>query len=123
MFVLTLRPLKVAVFWLIWSIFGSTMTLYRINVALTLMLYSPRSLARLRKYTAVFLAVGILIPVFLYVATYDMWLTFVNGDPNFLFFQCFAFNIFVSVLLIEFTNASLKRAKALRLTEKLMKNK
>jgi phosphatidylinositol glycan class U len=48
-----------------------------------------------------------------------MWLEVGNGEANFLFFQCLAYNIFVVILLLQFVHASVVRDKALLLAEKI----
>jgi hypothetical protein len=61
---------------------------------------------------------AIAVPVLLYLVDYWMWLETGSGEANFLYFQCLAYNAFVANLLVEFCGASVRRDKALRLTQK-----
>jgi hypothetical protein len=47
-----------------------------------------------------------------------MWLQPMNGETNFVYFQCLACNVIVAILLLGFCAASLRRDKALRITLK-----
>jgi GPI transamidase subunit PIG-U len=58
------------------------------------------------------------IPVTLYMVSYWMWLEPGSGEANFLYFQALAYGIFVAILFLNFCSASMRRDKALRLTEK-----
>jgi uncharacterized membrane protein len=60
------------------------------------------------------------IPVILYSVTSWMWLEPGNGEANYVFFQCLAYNILIAILLLSFCSASLRHDKALRMTEKQM---
>jgi len=55
--------------------------------------------------------------------TFELWLVTGSGEANFVYFQCLAYNVFLVQLTVEFTGASLRRDKALRLTEKTIMNK
>jgi phosphatidylinositol glycan class U len=44
-----------------------------------------------------------------------MWLDVNNGNANYIFFQCLAYNIFLAIILAQFTSASMQRDKALRI--------
>jgi phosphatidylinositol glycan class U len=48
-----------------------------------------------------------------------MWLETNTGNANYVFFQCLAYNVFLSIILGQFCNASLQRDKALRLAAKI----
>jgi hypothetical protein len=47
-----------------------------------------------------------------------MWLNANNGNANYMFFQCLAYNVFLGIILGQFSSASLQRDKALRITSK-----
>jgi GPI-anchor transamidase subunit U len=108
---------KTAIFWFLWTLFGATQTLYSLNVGACLLLLSPRSLARIRFIPCLIALCAIPIPVVLYTVGYWMWLEPGTGEANYLYFQCLAYNIFVTVWFLEFTSASLLRDKALRWTQ------
>jgi hypothetical protein len=61
------------------------------------------------------------VPSILFVVMHWLWLVPGTGEANFLFFQALAYNAFVGLLAIEFTGASLRRDKALRMTEKQLR--
>ena len=58
------------------------------------------------------------IPVLLNVVDHWMWLEPNTGNPNYMFFQCLAYNVFLSMILTQFVSATLQRDKALRLAAK-----
>jgi GPI-anchor transamidase subunit U len=109
---------QVASFWLLRVLFRPPGTLYSLNVGLCFLLTNPRSLARIHQISSLFAVCAIPIPVILYMVGYWMWLEPGNGEANYVFFQCLAYNIFVAILFLNFCSASLRRDKALRLTEK-----
>ena len=61
---------------------------------------------------------SIAVPISLYVLDYGLWLETGTGNANYIYFQCLAYNAFVAMIFLDFTGASLRRDKALRLTEK-----
>ena len=103
---------------MIWTVLSPTETLWHLNIGVCFILMEPRSLAYMRFYHCLVCVGGLPIPVVLYSAAYWMWLVLGNGEANFVFFQCLAYNIFVAFLLVEFGRASLVRDKALRWTER-----
>lgn len=105
------------------ALFRPPNTLYDLNIGLCLFLLEPRSLARFRGRFSVILAAAIPVPVILYLVTAWLWLETGSGEPNFVFFQCLAYNVMVGLLLIEYVSASLQRDKVWRVTEKLKRNK
>jgi hypothetical protein len=109
---------QAAIFWLLLTLFRPVATLYDLNVGVCLMLLSPRSLARMGVVKTLICACAIAVPVLLYLVLHWMWLETGSGEAYFLYFQCLAYNIFVANLLVEFCGASVRRDKALRLTEK-----
>ena len=64
-------------------------------------------------------SLAIFVPVTLYIVTLWLWLETGSGEANFTFFQCLAYNAFLSAFVVEFCGASVRRDKALRLTEKI----
>lgn len=108
----------VIIFWFLSVVFSATHTLYDWNLLFCLMLLEPRSLVRMRFLPCLVSFCAWPVPVLLYSAGYWMWLEPSNGEANYIFFQCLAYNIFIAILLVEFTGASLSRDKALRWTEK-----
>ena len=99
-------------------LFRPPATLYGLNVALCFLLLSPLSLARLRKVPTLIVLCAVSVPVVLYLVGYWLWLVTGSGEANYLFFQCLAYNVFVALLLLSFCAATMRRDKALRLTEK-----
>jgi hypothetical protein len=49
-----------------------------------------------------------------------MWMETGSGNANFIFFQCVAYQIFVMNVFVDFCEASVKRDKALRMSEKML---
>jgi len=47
-----------------------------------------------------------------------MWLLTGNGNPNYLFFQCFAYGLFVAIILLDMVSATVKRDKVMRMVDK-----
>jgi GPI-anchor transamidase subunit U len=82
------------------------------------MLLNPPSLARMFQIPSLIALCALPIPVILYMVGYWMWLEPGNGEANYLYFQCLAYGIFVAILFLNFCSASLRRDKALQLTEK-----
>jgi GPI-anchor transamidase subunit U len=81
------------------------------------MLMSPQSMARMNIIPlGLITSCALIVPVLLYMVLYGMWLETGNGEANFLYFQCYAYNVFIAILFIQFTGASVERDKALRLT-------
>jgi phosphatidylinositol glycan class U len=104
-------------FSMIWTIFRPVETLFDMNLSLCFFLFSPRSLARMQ--TMAFLSLcSLWVPVILNVVDHWMWLEPNTGNPNYMFFQCLAYNVFLGIILVQFCTASLQRDKALRLAAK-----
>lgn len=82
------------------------------------MIMSPRSLARMNTVSLIALC-SIVVPVSLYVLDYGLWLETGSGNANYIFFQCLAYNAFVTIIFLDFCGATLQRDKALRLTERI----
>lgn len=110
---------QTTIFWFLWTIFRPTATLYDLTVGLCFMRFSHRSLARMSAIVSLVCICGLGIPVVLYPVLYWMWLETNSGEANFLYFQCVAYNVFVAMLFLDFCGGSLRRDKALRLTETL----
>lgn len=47
-----------------------------------------------------------------------MWLVTGNGNANYIFFQCFAYGLFVAVITLDVVSATVKRDKVRRIVEK-----
>ena len=47
-----------------------------------------------------------------------MWLVTGNGNPNYIYFQCFAYGMFVIIISMEFVSSTVKRDKVRRMVEK-----
>ena len=58
------------------------------------------------------------VPILLFVTFHKMWLVTGNGNANYIFFQCYAYGMFVAMITLEFVNATVKREKVLRMVEK-----
>jgi phosphatidylinositol glycan class U len=58
------------------------------------------------------------VPVILYVVDYWLWLQSGSGNANYMFFQCLAYNLFLGILTLDFISSTLKRDKAICLTDK-----
>jgi hypothetical protein len=56
-----------------------------------------------------------MVPVLLNVVDHGMWLEANNGNANYMFFQCLAYNVFWGIVLGQFVSASMQRDKALRI--------
>lgn len=69
-------------------------------------------------YAALICLCALHVPIILYVTFYSMWLETGNGNANFLFFQCLAYNLFLGFITIDFISATVKRDKALRVIAK-----
>mmetsp|Transcript_11210 Transcript_11210/g.14754 ORF Transcript_11210/g.14754 Transcript_11210/m.14754 type:complete len:179 (-) Transcript_11210:426-962(-) len=108
----------IGIFWFAWILLQPVSTLYDLNVGLCFFAMSPRSLARVNGMVCLVALFALCIPTILVVLLYWMWLEVGNGEANFLFFQCLAYNIFLLVLLLQFVHASVGRDKALCLAEK-----
>lgn len=110
-----------AIFWMMGVLFRPPSTLYELNVGICFMMYSSRSLMRIPKLIFLISIFALPIPVLLYMVSYWMWIGPNSGEANFLYFQCLAYNVFITLILLVFTSASLKRDKAIRVTEKMIR--
>lgn len=106
-----------AVFQLLWSIFRPVATVHTLTLGLVFVLFNPRSIIRMRDSSLVALF-ALPVPISLFVTFYDMWLVTGNGNPNYLFFQCFAYGLFVAIILLDVVSATVKRDKVRRMAEK-----
>lgn len=61
------------------------------------------------------------VPIILYVLDYWLWLQSGSGNANYMFFQCIAYNLFIGIITLDFVASTLKRDKALHLTDKKLK--
>jgi phosphatidylinositol glycan class U len=106
-----------AAFQLIWSIFRPIATVHTLTLGLVLTLLNPRSIMRMRDSSLISLF-ALPVPISLFVTFHKMWLVTGNGNPNYLFFQCFAYGLFVAVILLDVVSATVKRDKVRRMAEK-----
>ena len=107
----------IAVFQLLWSIFRPIGTIQTLTLGLIFTLLNPRSIVRMRDTSLVALC-ALPVPISLFVTFHQMWLVTGNGNPNYLFFQCFAYGLFVAVILLDVVSATVKRDKVRRMSEK-----
>lgn len=91
-------------------------------MGLVLLLLEPKSLMRMGMSTVICL-LAIPVTLVLFVVDYWLWLESGAGNPNYLFFQCLACYLFVSVIVLQFVSSTMKRDKALRLTDTTQKVK
>jgi hypothetical protein len=106
--------LKLAFFVMMWTVYRPVQVLYDANFAFCFLLFCPKSLARMG-YAAFIALVCLTVPAVLNIVDHWMWLDANNGNANYIFFMCLAYNVFLGVILGQFTSASMQRDKALRL--------
>ena len=58
------------------------------------------------------------VPILLFMTFHQMWLVTGNGNPNYIYFQCFAYGMFVIIISMEFVSSTVKRDKVRRMIEK-----
>ena len=104
-------------FQLLWAIFRPTTTIHALTLGLLLAMLNPRTIARMRDASLVSLF-ALPVPILLFITFHRMWLVTGNGNPNYIFFQCFAYGLFVSIITLDFISATVKRDKVLRMVEK-----
>ena len=106
-----------ATFQLLWVIYRPTSTAHTLTFGMILALLNPRTIVRMRNPSIIaFFALP--VPVLLFVTFHRMWLITGNGNPNYIFFQCFAYGMFVIIISMDFVSASIKRDKIRRMIEK-----
>ena len=106
-----------ATFQLLWVIYRPTSTAHTLTFGMILALLNPRTIVRMRNPSLIsFFALP--VPILLFVTFHRMWLVTGNGNPNYIFFQCFAYGMFVIIISMDFVSASVKRDKVRRLVEK-----
>lgn len=110
-------PALVASLQLLWAIYRPTNTVQTLTLALHFVLLNPRSIVRMRNPSLVSLF-ALPVPILLFVTFHRMWLVTGNGNPNYIYFQCVAYCVFVSIITIDFIGATVKRDKVRRLAEK-----
>ena len=106
-----------ASFPLLWSVFRPTTTVHNLTLGLLLAMLNPRTIVRMRNSSLISLF-ALPVPVLLFITFHRMWLVTGNGNPNYIYFQCFAYGLFVSTITLDFISASVKRDKVLRMAEK-----
>jgi len=102
---------------LLWAIYRPINTVQTLTLALHLVLLNPRTIVRMKNPSLVSIF-ALPVPILLFVTFHRMWLVTGNGNPNYIYFQCVAYCVFVSIITIEFIGASVKRDKVRRLVEK-----
>jgi len=105
-------------FFLVGTLFKPVQTLHDAALGLTLVAMAPRTVSRMGNASLVSLF-AIVVPATLVVMFYWLWLETGTGNANYMFFQCLAYNVFLSIITLDFISATVKRDKALRLTEKV----
>ena len=106
-----------ATFQLLWVIYRPTSTAHTLTFGMILALLNPRTIVRMRNPSIIaFFALP--VPILLFITFHRMWLVTGNGNPNYIFFQCFAYGMFVIIISMDFVSASVKREKVRRMIEK-----
>ena len=108
----------VAAFFLLGTLYKPVQTLHDASIGIVLLLLAPRTLARMGNAALVCIC-AIPVPASLYLMDYWLWLSTGSGNANYMFFQCLAYNAFLGICTLDFVSSSVKRDKALRLTEKV----
>jgi len=105
-----------ATFQLLWAIFRPTTTVHTLVLGLHLAILNPRTIIRMRNPSLIsFFALP--VPILLFVTFHRMWLVTGNGNPNYIYFQCFAYGLFVTIISMDFVSATVKRDKVRRMVE------
>jgi hypothetical protein len=65
----------------------------------------------------ILLLLALPVTILLFIVDHWLWLGSGSGNPNYMFFQCLAYSLFVSAITLQFISSTMKRDKALRLTE------
>lgn len=102
----------------VWIFYRTVITVPDISFALSVLVLSPKSLSRVRILTLISL-LALPVPIVMYTYDYWLWLEPGSGNPNYMFFMGMAFETFFALIFLDFLMASLKRDKALRVTEKI----
>lgn len=123
---LTLRfhryPIELAaILYFSWIILKPVSSLHDLVFNISLLLLSPRTLSRFSNITLIFLC-SLPISICLYTVDNWLWLVTGTGNANYIYFQCLAYNAFLASIIIDFMFCTMKRDKALRITEKLLRN-
>lgn len=105
-------------FFLLGTLFKPVQTLHDAALGLALVAMAPRTVSRMGNASLVSLF-AIIVPASLVVMFYWLWLETGTGNANYIFFQCLAYNVFLSIITLDYISATVKRDKALRLTEKV----
>ena len=105
-------------FFLLGTLFKPVQTLHDAALGLALVAMAPRTVSRMGNASLVSLF-AIIVPASLVVMFHWLWLETGTGNANYIFFQCLAYNVFLSIITLDYISATAKRDKALRLTEKI----
>lgn len=106
--------IQLAAMVMVWTIYRPVQVLFDLNVSLCFILLCPRSLVRMGSPT-LFALSCIMVPLLLKIVDHWMWLDANNGNANYMFFQCLAYNVFVGIVFAQFASASMQRDKSLRI--------
>ncbi|KAL3810524.1 hypothetical protein ACHAXA_009448 [Cyclostephanos tholiformis] len=104
-------------FQLLWAIFRPTTTVHTLTFGLHLALLNPRTIVRMRNPSLISFC-ALPVPIILFIVFHRMWLVIGNGNPNYIFFQCLAYGMFVLIITMDFVSATVKRDKVRRMVEK-----
>lgn len=91
--------------------------MHTLSLGLLLALLNPRTIVRMR-YPALISFFALPVPTLLFVTFHRMWLVTGNGNPNYIYFQCLAYGMFVMIITMDFVSATVKRDKVRRMIEK-----
>jgi len=95
-------------------LFRPPSTLYGLTVAFSLLASIPRTMVYMRALQGLVTTIGWVIPVSLYSVTHWLWLGPGNGEANYVFFQCFAYNVLLAILTVQTCSAVARRDEACR---------
>eukprot|EP00568_Trieres_chinensis_P019000 CAMPEP_0183319020 /NCGR_PEP_ID=MMETSP0160_2-20130417/62327_1 /TAXON_ID=2839 ORGANISM="Odontella Sinensis, Strain Grunow 1884" /NCGR_SAMPLE_ID=MMETSP0160_2 /ASSEMBLY_ACC=CAM_ASM_000250 /LENGTH=537 /DNA_ID=CAMNT_0025485407 /DNA_START=1 /DNA_END=1614 /DNA_ORIENTATION=+ len=105
-------------FFILGTLLKPVQTAHDLTISLAMIGMSPRSIIRMSNVSLVCLF-ALAVPFLLFVMDYWLWLETGSGNANYMYFQCLAYNVFFGIISLDFISATVKRDKALRLTEKL----
>ena len=105
-------------FFLLGTLFKPVQTLHDTAFGLALVGMAPGTVSRMGNASLVSIF-AIVVPATLVIMFYWLWLETGTGNANYMFFQCLAYNVFLSIITLDYISATVKRDKALRLTKKL----
>jgi phosphatidylinositol glycan class U len=92
-------------------LFRSAPSLVDFVFMLCLVISHPRIVARMRMLT--FIGVGIWIPLLMLPVMIHVWLNAGTGNANYLYFQSLAYQVFLTLVVLQFAGGMMRRRKAL----------